>query len=120
MPRSIASRTDRMGLTVPPIEIVPESGCRIPPSIFIRVDFPAPFSPINATISPLPTRRSTESSALTPGNTLVIDSISIKGDVMGGSSVAAAKLVYSFGEFVDAGLVDNLGRHEYLFIRRNI
>ena len=38
----------------------------------MRVDFPAPFSPQMAWISPRATVKSTSSSALTPGNVLTM------------------------------------------------
>src|SRR5215471_8022199 len=52
--------------------MVPESGRSIPARIFISVDFPAPFSPIRATISPAAISSSTASRAFTPGNDLEI------------------------------------------------
>jgi hypothetical protein len=39
--------------------LAPPSRATAPPSIFINVDFPAPFSPIRATISPVPTDKLT-------------------------------------------------------------
>src|ERR1700752_163606 len=74
-PRALASRGAQISTDCPPILIVPESPVIAPPSTFIRVDFPAPFSPIKATISPLPTSSETLSSATTPGNLLLIPSI---------------------------------------------
>src|SRR5690348_4696662 len=38
--------------------------------IFMRVDLPAPFSPLRACTVPRPTRRDTSSRATTPGNAL--------------------------------------------------
>ena len=43
---------------------------RSPPTIFISVDLPAPFSPSSATTSPACTSRLTPRSACTPGNRL--------------------------------------------------
>ena len=43
----------------PLIKISPLVGCSMPKSIFIRVDLPAPFSPMRAWISPFFTRKST-------------------------------------------------------------
>ena len=45
----------------------PELGATTPPSTFIRVDLPAPFSPIRPTTSPGRTARLTPSNAVTPG-----------------------------------------------------
>ena len=55
MPRALASRGERISAGWPLIFTVPESREIAPPRIFISVDLPAPFSPINATISPAPT-----------------------------------------------------------------
>src|SRR5262245_27302114 len=52
--------------------ISPVSGRSTPIRILTRVDLPAPFSPTRPWISPDRNRRSTESSARTPGNRLVI------------------------------------------------
>ena len=52
--------------------ISPESGWIIPYRIFIKVDFPAPFSPQIAWISPCLTTRLMSSFAMTPGKDLVI------------------------------------------------
>ena len=54
------------------------SGFVHPDKIFKNVDFPAPFSPTSAWISPSSTCRFTLSSAFTPGNVLVIFFISNK------------------------------------------
>ncbi len=48
----------------------PASGTSAPARIFIRVDFPAPFSPTIAWISPRRTARETPSRACTPGKAL--------------------------------------------------
>ena len=48
----------------------PTSGCSMPPTIFISVDLPAPFSPSSATTSPACTSRFTPRSACTPGKRL--------------------------------------------------
>src|SRR5687767_9271251 len=56
----------------------------------MRVDLPAPFSPTRAWISPASTVRLTSSSALTPGNVLVIPRISrIAAIVPPGSALRA-------------------------------
>jgi hypothetical protein len=44
----------------------------MPKAHFISVDFPAPFSPMTAWTLPARTARDTPSSALTPGNCLLI------------------------------------------------
>jgi hypothetical protein len=44
----------------------------MPVNIFISVDFPAPFSPINACTSPALSEKSTPLNAFTPGNSLDI------------------------------------------------
>ena len=53
----------------------------------MRVDFPAPFSPIRACTSPGNSRKSTPSSALTPGNVMEIPVIATMG---AGSCVVTA------------------------------
>ena len=67
MPSSIALSTLFISTGLSFINISPESGCSIPYKIFTRVDFPAPFSPTRACISPFKTLKSTESLAVTPG-----------------------------------------------------
>ena len=47
--------------------ILPSFGCSIPAIIFIRVDFPAPFSPISTFTLPLSKSKDTSSSAFVPG-----------------------------------------------------
>src|SRR5262245_59375372 len=54
----------------------------MPPRIFINVDFPAPFSPTSATISPGRASSETLLSATTPGNRLPIPCISSNGVVV--------------------------------------
>src|SRR5690349_13774214 len=54
----------------------PSSGVTIPARIFIRVDLPAPFSPIKAWTVPGRTFSPTSFSALTPGKLLLIPDIS--------------------------------------------
>ncbi len=70
IPASIASRglsirrgAPSMWTSPPYVEISPER-------TLIRVDLPAPFSPINACTSPGRTSKSTPSSARTPGNSI--------------------------------------------------
>ena len=56
----------------PSIRMLPASFSYTPVSTLISVDFPAPFSPIRAWISPLRRVKSTLFSALVPGNCLQI------------------------------------------------
>ena len=65
----------------PLIFICPSSGWYKPNKIDISVDFPAPFSPNNACISPCSTCKVTLSFALIPGNSFVMLSISIAYDI---------------------------------------
>src|SRR5215207_7640083 len=53
--------------------IDPDEGATTPPRIFIKVDLPAPFSPIRPKTSPLWTVRSTPRRAITPGYVFVIE-----------------------------------------------
>jgi len=62
----------------PSIMIFPVSREYIPVSIFISVDFPAPFSPTSACISPLPRLKLTSFSTCTPEKFLLIPDISIR------------------------------------------
>ena len=52
MPAAIASLVDQPVTSRPLTSIVPASGLINPPSTRISVDFPAPFSPTSAWISP--------------------------------------------------------------------
>ena len=81
MPSFIASVTPLIFTGWPSTRISPASGWQTPPRIFMRVDFPAPFSPQSATTSPRPICKQTESSATTPGNPLEIPRISSSGAV---------------------------------------
>src|ERR1051326_5828144 len=63
-PRSAAAR--------PSMVMSPSSRATMPPSTFIRVDFPAPLAPISAITSPDATSRSARSRATTPGNALLM------------------------------------------------
>src|SRR6267142_7046747 len=67
----------------------------MPAMIFISVDLPAPFSPINACTVPACSRKPTWSSATTPGNALTMPAISSNGvatalDAACASSIVAA------------------------------
>src|SRR5699024_9116545 len=63
----------------PPTTMVPESIWYTPVRALINVDFPAPFSPISVCTSPGNIRKSTPSSALTPGNEIEMSCISTIG-----------------------------------------
>src|SRR6185436_727605 len=75
----------------PPRVTMPASMPYTPVSTLIRVDLPAPFSPISACTSPGRSRKSTPSSARTPGKDLLIAVIVTTGSVipsdLSGSSV---------------------------------
>src|SRR5947209_4665090 len=99
----------------------------MPPSIFIRVDLPAPFSPIRATISPASTDKLTPSSAIAPGKRLEMPVISRAG---GTGSVCAMtpaaiwlsssfQFAYPGAELVYGVLLNHLSWDEDLFARRN-
>ena len=66
IPRPRATVGLAISTFLPSSQISPPSGLSIPNRIFIRVDFPAPFSPIRAWISPFLTERSTSSLATMP------------------------------------------------------
>src|SRR5580704_5897466 len=61
---------------------VPESASRAPVMILMRVDFPAPFSPIKAWTSPARNSNDTSFNACTPANALRIDRAPRTGAVM--------------------------------------
>src|SRR4030042_2465134 len=69
------------GITLPPTRNDPWSGARAPARIFMRVDFPAPFSPTTACTSPLPTAKLTPRRACTPGKAFAMPRISRAGAV---------------------------------------
>src|SRR5262252_6544245 len=125
-----------MTVSRPSKRIVPASGAITPPIIIIRVDLPAPFSPMSATISPRWTSRSTSSSAVMPGKRLPMPSRLITGDKPGddeltagvspGSrgvdiyrSPATTKLVYASLELINVLSLDYEGGNEDLFVCRN-
>ena len=60
------------GPSIPSTLISPASKSYTPVSTFISVDFPAPFSPIRACISPFLSVKSTPLNAFTPGKVLLI------------------------------------------------
>ena len=76
MPRSWAVMGSVMTTFSPFSMISPPSGWCTPVSVLMNVDFPAPFSPTIACISPAFRLKCTLSSALTPGKILVIPFIS--------------------------------------------
>src|SRR5688500_4608530 len=119
IPSALASRGDRISAGWPLIFTVPASREIAPPRIFISVDLPAPFSPINATISPAPTVIRTSSSATTPGNRLLIPSISRIG-ASAAIRLAAAESVYLFGKRVDIVFLHCLRRYKDLFACGNL
>ena len=77
IPKSLASLGSLMETTWPSFLITPSSGWYRPNSTLISVDFPAPFSPSSAWISPFFSCRVILSLATMPGNRLVIFSISM-------------------------------------------
>ena len=64
-------------MSIPPIRIIPWSGARKPVTIFIVVDFPAPFGPRKPSTSPRPTLNETSSTAVSAPNRFVMLLISI-------------------------------------------
>ena len=67
MPAPIASATVMASRSTPSMRMWPRVGATTPPSTFISVDLPAPFSPTSPITSPGATARLTSSSATTPG-----------------------------------------------------
>src|SRR5262245_15287696 len=81
MPLAIASRGEEILTSSPRTRIRPSSAGYIPYNTRIRVDLPAPFSPISAWTSPARSSRSTWSLASTPGKRLVMRSRTTRGGV---------------------------------------
>ena len=81
IPRAIASAGPLIVTGLPSSAISPSSGVASPYRMFIRVDFPAPFSPRSAWTSPGRTSRSIPSFATTPGYRFVMPRISSAGAV---------------------------------------
>src|SRR5262245_60765712 len=79
MPSAIASRGEPIFASCPRTVIRPPSAGYMPYSTRIRVDLPAPFSPISAWTSPGRRSRLTRSFASTPGKRLVISSRTTRG-----------------------------------------
>src|SRR5215216_5859489 len=75
IPRDCACWVDFGCISWPSRRILPESGRSTPVNIFIKVDFPAPFSPTKQRISPLLSVKLTFSRACTPGKSLLMPSI---------------------------------------------
>ncbi len=71
---AVSGSKERTG--VPSMMTSPRSGLKAPAMIFIRVDLPAPFSPITAWTSPFLIFKEIESRALTPGKDFEIFCIS--------------------------------------------
>ena len=78
IPRLLAWIGFFISLCTPSSKISPSSGCREPLSTFIKVDLPAPFSPINARTSPLFRFKEAFFNAFTGPNDLLIPFISNK------------------------------------------
>ena len=76
MPAACASEVVRKTTGLPPTEMDPESMAYTPVSALMSVDFPAPFSPMSAWISPDRRKKSTSSRASTPGKAIVMPRIS--------------------------------------------
>src|SRR5262245_7491988 len=142
IPRRIASLTWRMLTGLSSTQIDPMSAWCTPPRIFIRVDLPAPFSPMSATTSPGSMENDTESSASTQGKRLVmfLSSISDTGIADFGFWIAdlaigkpqskirnpksailllAAQLLQVRRELIDLFLVDRQRRHDDRLARGN-
>ena len=81
MPASSDSDTDLYSTSFPSKVTVPSSLEYIPVKIFIRVDFPAPFSPISATTSPLLSSSSAFFNAATPEKDFFIFFIVSNADI---------------------------------------
>src|SRR5215217_5141500 len=129
IPRAPASRGERISTGSPLILMVPASLEMAPPRIFISVDFPAPFSPMSATISPVPTDKLTWSSATTPGNRLLIPSISrieafvakVSSDLLTAERLAAAtEPVDLFRKLFNVGFLHRERWYEDLLAARNL
>ena len=75
MPAEKASLGERKTASAPLMSMRPSSGWYSPIRMFIRVVFPAPFSPTSASISPSPTDSEMLSHAKMPGKRLVMPSI---------------------------------------------
>jgi hypothetical protein len=80
---AIPSRRASLGVRIetgrPSTASVPESAAKMPASTLMRVDLPAPFSPIQQWTSPALMSTLTSSSAWTPGNRFEMPVIVISG-----------------------------------------
>ena len=85
-PAAIAPAVDHPVTSRPNTSTVPASGAYIPARMRIRVDFPAPFSPTRAWISPAPTSRLAPRLARTAPKLLSMPAMRTTGaaDVSGG------------------------------------
>src|SRR5882724_627900 len=79
MPRSCAARGLGMSTSRPSMRISPSSFWYTPASTFMRVDLPAPFSPIRACTSPATRSNRQSSRARTPGKVLLRCSMETSG-----------------------------------------
>src|SRR6185312_17232160 len=82
IPASWAAPGEANTRSSPRTRMVPPSMPYTPVSALIKVDFPAPFSPMSACTSPGRSRKPTPASALTPGKPTVMSRISTTGDVV--------------------------------------
>src|SRR5687768_14785842 len=120
MPCAMAVWTSRMTTREPSTTTSPESGCSMPATTFISVDFPAPFSPRRATTSPARTSRLTPFRAWTPGKRFWMFRSCRSGTLMTERSnqpaSAPAQLGQRLEERVDVVLAQNLRRDEQLTV----
>src|SRR5262245_28053721 len=72
MPAARASRGVGGAKGAPAKRIAPSSADTLPPSTFIKVDFPAPFSPTRPTMRPKPTLKLTDFKTRMPKKDLVM------------------------------------------------
>src|SRR3712207_4962384 len=102
----------------------PLSGRTTPPSTFMSVLLPAPFSPTKPSTSPARSRSDTPSSATTPGKALPMPSSSSSGDppaaaATPGASAAAEQVPQVGLELADIRAVDHPRVHDVLLVLRN-
>src|SRR5687767_927923 len=127
-PARLAACTEESRTGAPSTRIWPSSGRCAPPRILMRVDLPAPFSPVRPSTSPRPRWRETSCSAVTPGKRLVIARISRSGATAAGRLAMPVLrepgLLLPFGEArLEAGhgvLVDDLDARVLDAVRRDL
>src|SRR5579862_8578339 len=107
MPAFMESETLSEACATPSMVMVPASGARTPPRIFIMVDLPAPFSPTRPMTSPGAILMAKPWSATTPGYDLRIPDRTRNGSA-GACAVAAAALLIVKSRL---GLRDTGGKH---------